>query len=162
MTRRWIWLAVLAGVLAAFVGFGAAAGSLYWSRVETRGEQAARSELVRLTADEIPKVLGYEYKTVERSLTETYPMFTGDYRREFEARAVNEIIPQAREKQLVNQVDVVGVGAIRTQRTSGSVLVFVNRTVTGKSKEKYYEGSRLRVEFRKVDRKWLISNIVPI
>lgn len=162
MTRRWMWLAVLVGVLGGFVGLGAAAGSLYWSRVEARGEQTTRSELVRLTAEEIPKVLGYEYKTVERSLTETYPLFTGDYRREFEARAMNEIIPQAREKQLVNQVDVVGVGAMASHRTSGSVLVFVNRTVTGKSKEKYYEGSRLRVDFRKIDRKWLISNIAPI
>jgi Mce-associated membrane protein len=162
MSRRWLGLAALAVILGVFVGLGATAGSLYWSRVESRGEQVARTELAKLTTDEIPKVLGYEYTTVERSLTETYPMFTGDYRREFEARAVNEIIPQAREKQLVNQVDVVGVGALDAKRTTGSVLVFVNRTVSGKSKEKYYEGSRLRVEFRKVDHKWLISNIVPI
>ncbi|WP_409435368.1 mammalian cell entry protein [Mycobacterium sp. SMC-14] len=162
MTRQWMWLAVLVGVLGAFVGLGAAAGSLYWSRVEVRGEQSARTELVQLAKDEIPKVLGYEYKTVEGSLTETYSMFTGDYRREFEARVVNDIIPQARAQQLVNQVDIVGIAALPSHRTSGSVLVFVNRTVTGKSKEKYYEGSRLRVDFRKIDRKWLISNIVPI
>lgn len=162
MTRRWLGLTALAVMLGIFVGLGATAGSLYWSRVESRGEQVARAELTKLTTDEIPKVLGYEYTTVERSLTETYPMFTSDYRREFEARAINDIIPQAREKQLVNQVDVVGVGALDAKRNSGSVLVFVNRTVSGKSKEKYYEGSRLRVEFRKIDRKWLISNIVPI
>lgn len=162
MKRTGSVLAALIAAVSVVVGLGAAAGSLYWSRVEARGEQVARSELVTLTATEIPKVLGYEYKTVERSLTETYPMFTGDYRREFEARAINEIIPQAREKQLVNQVDVVGVGAMIARRTSGSVLVFVNRTVTGKSKEKFYEGSRLRVDFRKINRQWLISNIVPI
>lgn len=162
MMRRWSGLGVLVGILGAFVGLGAAGGSLYWSRVESQGEQVSRTELVRLAAEEIPKVLGYEYKTVERSLTETYPMFTGDYRREFEARAINDIIPQAREKQLVNQVDVVGIGALAARRTSGSVLVFVNRTVTDKSKEKYHEGSRLRVDFRKIDRKWLISNIAPI
>lgn len=162
MSRRWLGLAALAAALGMFVALGATAASLYWSRVETRGKQLARAELTQLTADEIPKVLGYEYKTVERSLTETYPMFTGDYRSEFEARARNDIIPQAREKQLVNQVDVVGVGALDTKRTTGSVLVLVNRTVTGKSMEKFYEGSRLRVDFRKVDRKWLISNIVPI
>ncbi|MCV7086239.1 mammalian cell entry protein [Mycolicibacter hiberniae] len=162
MSRRWAGLVAMVGLLGVFVGLGATAGSLYWSRVEARGEQTTRTELTQLTTDEIPKVLGYEYKTVERSLTETFPLFTGDYRREFEARAVNEIIPQAREKQLVNQVDVVGVGALDAKRTTGSVLVFVNRVVTGKSKEKYYEGSRLRVDFRKIDRKWLISNIVPI
>lgn len=162
MNRRGWVLSALVVILGVFVGLGATAGSLYWSRVQSWGEQMARAELAELTAAEIPKVLGYEYTTVERSLTETYSMFTGDYRREFEARAVNEIIPQAREKQLVNQVDVVGVGALAAKRTSGSVLVFVNRTVTGKSKEKFYEGSRLRVDFRKIDRKWLISNISPI
>lgn len=145
-----------------FVALGAVGGALYWERVESGGEQAARTELITLAAGEIPKVLGYEYKTVERSLTETYPLFTADYRREFEARAVNDIIPQARAKQLVNQVDVVGVGTLAARRSSGSVLVFVNRTVTGKSKEKFYEGSRLRVDYRKIDNKWLISNIAPI
>ena len=162
MMRRWWGSAAVAVLCGVFVGLGATAGSLYWSRVESRGEQVARGELVRLATDEIPKVLGYEYKTVERSLTETYPWFTTDYRREFETRAVNEIIPQAREKRLVNQVEVVGAGALDAKRTSGSVLVFVNRTVTGKSKEKYYEGSRLRVDYRKIDEKWLISNIAPI
>ena len=162
MNRRVVILAAVLTALGAVVALIATAGSLYWSRVESRGEQVTRNELTRLAVKEIPKVLGYEYKTVERSLTETYPMFTPDYRREFEARAVNDIIPQAREKQLVNQVDIVGVGALVARRTSGSVLMFVNRTVTGKSKEKYYEGSRLRVDFRKIDRSWLISNIAPI
>jgi Mce-associated membrane protein len=145
-----------------FVALGAAAGWLYWNRVDGRAEQAARTELVELATAEIPKVLGYEYKTVERSLTEAYPLFTGDYRREFEDRATNQIIPQARDQHLVNQVDVVGVGVLTARRTAGSVLVFMNRTVTGKSKEKLYEGSRLRVDYRKIDNKWLISGIAPI
>lgn len=148
--------------VAIFVGLAALGGTLYWSRVESRAGQSARTELVRLAAEEIPKVLGYEYKTVERSMTEAYPLFTAEYRRDFEARAAEQIIPQARERQLINQVDVVGVGAMAMQRGAGSVLVFVNRTVTGKSKEKFYEGSRLRVDYRKIDSKWLISNIAPI
>lgn len=162
MNKPWMVLAALVAIFGAFVGLGATAGKLYWNRVESHSEQVAGAELVKLAAEEIPKVLGFEYKTVEGSLTAAYPLFTGDYRREFEARAVNDIIPQAREKQLVNQVDVVGVGVQEAKRTSGSVLVFINRTMTGKSKEKLYEGSRLRVEFRKIDRKWLISNIAPI
>lgn len=162
MIRRLLGLAALAVMLGVLVALGAAAGSQYWNRVALRGEQAARAELPALALDEIPKVLGYEYNTVERSLTETYPLFTPDYRREIEARATNEIIPQAREKHLVNQVDVVGVGVLAAQRSTGSVLVFVNRTVTGKSKEKYYEGSRLRVDYRKIGNEWLINNIAPI
>ena len=123
MNKPWVVLVALAAIFGAFVGLGATAGALYWSRVEARGEQAARTELVQLAKAEIPKVLGYEYRTVEGSLTEAFPLFTGDYRREFEARAVNDIIPQARERQLVNQVDVTGVGVQQAKRTTGSVQI---------------------------------------
>lgn len=35
----------------------------------------------------------------------------------------------------------------------------MNRTVTDKSRQPLYDGSRLRVEYRKVDGKWLIDAI---
>lgn len=155
-------LTALVASIGAFIALGAAGGWLYWNRVELRGEQAARAALPTLAAEEIPKVLGYEYKTVERSLTEAYPLFTPDYRREFEERATKEIIPQARQKLLVNQVNIVGVGVLTARRTAGSVLVYMNRTMTDKSKKTLYDGSRLRVDYRKVDDKWLIDNIAPI
>lgn len=145
-----------------FTALGAASGSLYWNRVEQHGERSARTELSALAADEIPRVLGYEYQTVERSLTETYPLFTPGYRQEFQQHVTDEIIPQARDKHLVNQVDVVGVGILSVRRTAGSVLVFMNRTMTDKSKQTLYDGSRLRVDYRKIDNKWLIDNIAPI
>jgi Mce-associated membrane protein len=150
---------VLAG---AFVGLAGATGWLYWNQVERDGAQTARVELAPLAADEVPKVVGYDYQTVERSLTEAYPLLTPDFRREFETRATNEIIPQARDRQLVSQVNVVGVGVLAAQRTTGSVLVYLNRTVTDKSKQPLYDGSRLRVDYHKIDGKWLISEIRPI
>ncbi|MEO8815053.1 MAG: mammalian cell entry protein [Mycobacterium sp.] len=160
--RRWLIRTAVGLAVGAFVILGAAGGGLYWNRVELHGEEIARSELPALAADEIPKVLGYEYKTVERSLTEAYPLFTPDYRREFVDRATNDIIPQARELHLVNQVNIVGVGVLTARRTTGSVLVYMNRTMTDKSKKTLYDGSRLRVDYRKVDDKWLIDSIAPI
>ncbi|MCV7178895.1 mammalian cell entry protein, partial [Mycolicibacterium sphagni] len=41
-------------------------------------------------------------------------------------------------------------------------LVFMNRTVTDESKQPVYDGSRLRVDYQKVDGKWLINYITPI
>jgi Mce-associated membrane protein len=41
-------------------------------------------------------------------------------------------------------------------------MVFMNRTVTDKSKQPIYEGSRLRVDFQRLDGKWLINYIQPI
>lgn len=76
---RWRrWLLIVAGYLlaVAFVGLSAVAGWMYWDRVQTRGEQAARAVLPGLAAKEIPEVFAYDYQTVERSLSAAYPLLT--------------------------------------------------------------------------------------
>ena len=163
--RRWTgWLA---GLLIAVLGVGIVAlggvgGGLYWNRVELRAEQSTRAQLAPLAADQIPRVFGYDYQTVERSLTDAYTLLTPDYRHEFEDRANKDIIPQARERQVVSQANVVGVGVLAAQRNTGSVMVYMNRTITDKSKQPVYDGSRLRVDYQKVNGKWLINYITPI
>src|SRR4051794_25165723 len=100
--------------------------------------------------------------SVERSLNDIYPLLTPSYRQEFKDRANKDIIPQARERQLVSQANTVGVGVLAAQRNSGSVMVYLNRTVTDKSKRPVYDGSRLKVDYVKVDGQWLINYIPPI
>jgi Mce-associated membrane protein len=163
--RRWVtWLVTLltALIVVGIVALGGIGGSLYWNRIELRAEQTTRAQLGPLAADQIPKVFGYDYQTVERSLTDAYTLLTPDYRREFEDRANKDIIPQARERQVVSQANIVGVGVLEAQRNSGSVLVYMNRTVTDKSKQPAYDGSRLRVDYKRVNGKWLINFIAPI
>lgn len=157
-------LAAVLGVVcaAAIVALAAVGGRLFWDRVETRGAEQARTELAPLAAEQIPKVFGYDYQTVERSLTEAYQMLAPDFRAEFRDRATKDIIPQARERQVVSQAHVVGVGVLDAQRDSAQVMVYLNRTVTEKDGKPIYDGSRLRVDYTKVDGKWLIDYIVPI
>ena len=161
---RWL-VGGIGGVLtAAFVGLAAVGGWLYWQRVETRGEQAARDELGPLAQKQIPTVFNYDYKTVERSLTDVYNMLTPDYRREFENKANSDIIPQARQREVVSQANVVGVGVMDAHRNSAAVMVYINRTVSDKSTrdQPIYDGARLRVEYKRIDGKWLINYIPPI
>ena len=153
-------LAVLLAV--GFVGLAGAAGWLYWNHVELSGEQTARAEVAPLAAEQIAHVFGYDYQTVERSLNDVYPLLTPTYRGEFQDRAVKDIIPQARERQLVSQANVVGVGVLSAQRNSASVMVYLNRTLTDKSKQPVYDGSRLKVDYQRIDGKWLIQYITPI
>lgn len=159
---RWAVTVLTVVVTAGIIALGGWAGGLYWDRADTRASQDARAELGPLAAQQIPKVFGFDYQTVERSLTEASTLLTPEYRQEFEERSTNEIIPQARERQVISQANVVGVGVLDARRNSGSVLVFMNRVVTDKSKEPAYDGSRLRVDYQKVDGKWLISYITPI
>jgi Mce-associated membrane protein len=155
-------LAVLLCV--AFVALAAIGGWLYWQRVETRSEQAARDELAPLAQKQIPTIFGYDYQTVERSLTGAYPLLTPEYRKEFEAKANSDIIPQARDRQVVSQANVVGVGVLDAHRNSGSVMVYINRTVSDKTnrQQPIYDGARLRVDYERINGKWLINYITPI
>ena len=161
---RWI-VGVFAALLAvAFVSLAAVGGGMYWQRVETRSEQAARDELGPLAQQQIPTVFTYDYKTVERSLTDAYQLLTPAYRKEFEDRANSDIIPQARARELVSQANVVGVGVMDAKRDSGAVMVYINRTVSEKTNrdQPIYDGARLRVEYKRIDGKWLINYITPI
>ncbi len=161
---RWIMSGIAALVAVVYVSLAALAGGLYWQRVETRGEQAARDELGPLAEQQIPAVFTYDYKTVEGTLTNAYQLLTPDYRREFEDRAKSDIIPQARARELVSQTNVVGVGVMEAQRNSAAVMVYINRTVSEKTSrdQPIYDGARLRVEYKRIDGKWLINYIQPI
>ncbi|WP_099020571.1 mammalian cell entry protein [Mycolicibacterium palauense] len=158
---------VLAGLLVGLsvvgiVGLAGAGGWLYWDRVQQRAEQATRAELAPLAREQLPKVFGYDYQTVERSITEASTLLTPRFRREFEDQANKQIIPEARERHVISQPNVVGVGVLEALRNSGSVMVYLNQTVTDKSEQPTYVGSRLRVEYQKVDGRWLIDGIDPI
>lgn len=159
---RWLVTGAASLLIAVFVGVAAAGGWFYWDRVQTRGEQSARAVLPKLAAKEIPQVFGYDYQTVERSLTDAYPLLTPDYRQEFKKSADQQIIPEARRREVVVQASVVGVGVMAAKRDSASVMVYMNRTVTDKSRQPVYDGSRLRVDYKRIDGKWLIAYISPI
>ncbi|MCV6966343.1 mammalian cell entry protein [Mycobacterium intermedium] len=158
------WVITVAGSLlvGTIIGLSAVGGWFYWDRVETRGEEAARAQLPQLAAKEIPQVFAYDYQTVERSLTAAYPLLTPDYRQEFQKSVNTQIIPEAKKREVVVQANVVGVGVISANRSSASVMVYMNRTVTDKTRQPLYDGSRLRVDFKRIDGKWLISYITPI
>lgn len=162
---RWLrWLFTVAGSLAivAIVALSAVGGYFYWDRVEARGAEQARAVLPQLAAKEIPQVFGYDYQTVERSLTEAYPLLTPDYRAEFQKSANAQIIPEAKKREVVVQANVVGVGVMTAKRNSATVMVYMNRTVTDKARQPLYDGSRLRVDFKRIGGKWLIAYITPI
>lgn len=149
-------------LVVAIVGLSATAGWLYWDRVQSRGAQLARATLARQAADDVPKVFAYDYQTVERSLSDAYPLLTPEYRQEFRKSADAQIIPEAKKREVVVQANVVGAGVMSATRDSASVMVYINRTVTDKARQPLYDGSRLRVDYKKIGNKWLIAYITPI
>ncbi|WP_418004705.1 mammalian cell entry protein [Mycobacterium sp. PDNC021] len=155
---------VLGAVLAvAVVALGALGGSAYWNHVQLAGEQEAAAELPDLAKSQIPQILGYEYSSVQRSTTQALTLMTPEFRKRYEElTAKNNIFNDAVKRKLISQVNVVGAGMIASHRDTGSVLAFVNRVITDERKQPNYEGSRLKVDYRKIDGKWLIDEMTPI
>ncbi|MCW2519685.1 MAG: mammalian cell entry protein [Mycobacterium sp.] len=164
MSRWSARLVVVVGIVfaAAFVALGGIGGTLYWNRVERVGEQHARAELPELAAQQIPIILGFDYQTIERSRSDAYKLLTPAFRREYEDDTTKNVIPAARDRQVISQVNVVGVGILDAHRDSGSVMVYMNRVLTDKTKQPLYDGSRLRVDYEKVGKDWRIKDITPI
>ena len=160
--RRRLLDVVGALAIVVIVGLSVAGGWFFWARVQAEGEQSARAVLPQLATREIPQVLAYDYQTVERSLTDAYPLLTPDYRQEFQKKVNAQIIPEAKKRELVVQTDVVGVGVMEAKRNSASVMVYLSQTMTDKSRQPLYAGSRVRVDFKRIDGKWLIAYITPI
>jgi len=156
---RWLVTALVGLLAAAFVALAGFGGSLYWDRVQLRGEKQAREELGPLASKQVPQIFGYDYQTVERSLDNAYSMFTPEFRRQFQEKAKANIIPQARDRQMVSQVNVVGVGVMDAHRNSGSVMVYINQTWIDKSRQPLYNGSRIKVDYQRLDGRWLINSI---
>ena len=48
---------------------------------------------------------------------------------------MRRIIPEAKKREVVVQANVVGVGVMSAKRESASVMVYMNRTVTDKSRQ---------------------------
>src|ERR1700676_1452310 len=116
---RWLVTGLVGLLAAAFVALAGAGGWLYWDRVERRSAEQAREELGPLAGKKVPAIFGYDYQTVERSLDNAYLMFTPEFRRQFQEKAKTNIIPQARDRQMVSQVNVVGFGVMDAPPTSG-------------------------------------------
>lgn len=165
MSRTTSRLAALVGIVfaVAVVALSGVGGAMFWNREETIGEQQARDELPKLATEQIPVILGFDFQTIEGSRDAAYRLMTPEFKQEYEDDTVKNVIPQARERQIISQVNVVGAGMLDAHRDSGSVMVYMNRVITDKSKQPpLYDGSRLKVDYRKIDGQWRIQDITPI
>lgn len=159
------WVTALFGLLlsAAVVAGSAFGGVTYWRHVELTAAQQTAAVLPDMAKQAVPKILGYDYQSVERSSVEALALMTPSFRKRYQdMTAKNHIFDNAKQRQVISQVSIVGVGMLSSHRDSGSVLVFVNRVITDKAKQPTYEGSRLRVEYQRIGGQWLINEMTPI
>jgi Mce-associated membrane protein len=162
---RWTTRVAAVVVVLAAVGFVALsgfAGYLWWDHTQTVAAARTAEELPPKAAEQIPDVLGFDFQTVLATREKAYLMMTKDFKQQFEDQTTRDVIPSARDRQVISQINVVGVGILDAHRDSGSVMVFMNRVITDKTKQPVYDGSRLKVDYQRVDGEWKIAGITPI
>ncbi len=139
-----------------------AAGWLKWYDGSIRAEDALRTETIRVATESTIKMLSFQPDTVERDLAGAQQLMTDGFRAQFAARARDQIIPDAKARNVTAVAEVPGAAAVWATRDHAAVLVFADRTITVGSDEPADIDSSYRVTLDKVDGRWLVAGFKPV
>lgn len=139
-----------------------AAGWLKWYDGSIRAEEALRTETIRVATESTIKMLSFQPDTVERDLAGAQQLMTDGFRAQFAARARDQIIPDAKARNVTAVAEVPGAASVWATRDHAAVLVFADRTITVGSDEPADIDSSYRVTLDKVDGRWLVAGFKPV
>ncbi|ASR04996.1 MULTISPECIES: hypothetical protein [Gordonia] len=155
----------LVRVLAALVIAGAGGLGYVWfaTSAATTEASAGQSALASARTD-IPKLLSYDYRTVDTALPEAAEtMLTGRFLDEYTQLGESVIQPAAKKEQIVTNAEVVDAALVASDADHATVLLFVNQTTSKKDAEgPRLDGSRIRVQMAKDGDRWKISEFTPV
>jgi Mce-associated membrane protein len=157
--RPRILLAVLAVVLA--VSAAGAVTVLGFSTAEAVGKERAGQEATAAVLDLTPKLLNFDYKTIDADMARAQSVTTGDY---WTQNALGQTLKPAVIEQQASTTTVVRAGGVAdAQPDKVVVLVFLNQTTTGKGLSAPRVDSRAaRVTAARVDGTWLLAGFEPL
>lgn len=158
------WSRVLAyGVLPALALILAlGAGFLKWQDSSVRGADEARIESVAAAKDSTIRLLSYKPDTVEKDLTSSRDLLTGDFRDSYTQLTNDVVIPGSKEKQISAVASVPAVASVSADPKHAVVLVFVNQSVIVGGSAPTSTASSVQVTLDKVGDRWLISKFDPV
>ncbi|NKQ51558.1 hypothetical protein HFP15_01540 [Amycolatopsis sp. K13G38] len=159
-TRRVrIVLAAITVLLAAAAA--AAVTVLSLSTVDTIAKERAGAQAVSAVLDLTPKLLNFDYRTIDADIERAKSVTTGEYWAQNGLAAT--LKPAVVQEQATTQTVVRSAGVADAQPDRVVVLVFLNQTTTGKSLTAPRVDSRVaRVTAARVDGKWLLAGFEPL
>lgn len=156
--RRLVY-GVLPGLLLAMA---VAAGWLKWYEGSIRAGEAASAETISAATETTIRILTFAPDTIERDLAGAQQLMTDGFRAEFAARARDQVIPDAKARNVTAEAEVPAAASVWANRDHAAVLVFADRTVTVGSAEPAEVDSSYRVTLDKVDGRWLVAGFEPV
>lgn len=141
----------------------AATGLLGQNLSDHRAVAAAEREARDSAQTRVPKVLSYDFNTVDSEFPTATQNLTGKFRDDFGKLGTSVIIPAAHRDAIVTKATIVGTAVVSAGRDEVTLLLFLNQETTStKYQGPRLDGSRVRVTMTRDSGTWLISDITPV
>jgi Mce-associated membrane protein len=137
---------------------------LFWFQ-DRRYEQTAeaRTAAMSTAASSVVKLLSYNFRTIDRQVSDTQGMITGKFKDDYAALVNNTVAPTAKDKQIAVQTAIADNGVVSSSAGQVVLLMFVNQQSESLLKPNaVLTGSRIRVTMQNEQGKWLISELTPV
>ncbi|WP_234808710.1 hypothetical protein [Mycolicibacter terrae] len=108
------------------------------------------------------KMLSFRPDSIEGDLAGAQQLMTDGFRARFAVRARDQIIPDAKARNVTAVAEVPAAASVWSTREHAVVLVFADRTVTVGSAEPAEVAASYRVTLDKVDGRWLVADFEPV
>ncbi|WP_433567258.1 hypothetical protein ACQP1O_19930 [Nocardia sp. CA-151230] len=140
-----------------------ATGLLEQHVADHRATATAAREARDSAQSRVPKVLSYDFNTVDNEFNGATQNLTGKFRDDFTKLGATVIIPAAHRDSIVTKATIVGTAMVSADRDNVVLLLFLNQETTStKYQGRRLDGSRVRVTMAKAAGTWLISDITPV
>ncbi len=151
------------GLVALVLVVAAVLGWLIYSTGAAQSAENARGEATAAAVEQVTNMFGYHHATVEDEMDTALEGLTGDFRDTFEDEVETNVIPRAEQNEVVSEAAVVAQGPVETTKDTATVLVYFNQTITANTGPKStFTPSRLLVELREIDGRWLVSGLESV
>ncbi|WP_433709325.1 hypothetical protein ACQP2U_22710 [Nocardia sp. CA-084685] len=151
-------------VLGLLVGAGTVTTIVFARSAAEHGATVAATSAARESAQSrIPKVLSYDFNTIDTEFPAVAQNLTGKFRDDYAKLGTSVIIPAAHRDSIVTKATIVGASVVFADSDKVTLLLFLNQETTStKYQGPRLDGSRIRVTMADAAGTWLISDMTPV
>jgi hypothetical protein len=137
----------------------------YHGAKEDRADVNAGNSAAAAASAAMVDVLSYDYRRFDADVARAEARLTGAFRQQYHSTQMDTVKRTAVRYKATVKADVVAAGAIDADAGAdqATVLVFVDQTASNsKLSAPRIDKSRVRLQMRRVDGRWLIAQLDPI
>jgi Mce-associated membrane protein len=138
-------------------------GGLWWWSANYQDTITAREQAMAAARDSVVELLSYNYRTIDRQMTDTQGMITGKFKDDYASLLKNVIVPGAKAQQLAIQTTIADDSVVSSSPGEVVLLMFINQQSEGHANQNpALTASRVQVTLQRLSGNWMISNLVPV